>query len=69
MEEQYHTEDSTLLTSDPLPSSVDWSTKGVVTPVRDQGQIESSHAFTAADAVSRWGENVMQRCLIKCDIL
>ena len=51
---KYHnTEDSLAFASDPLPEAVDWRSKGVVTPVRSEGQGESSHAYSAADAVSR----------------
>ena len=48
-----NTEDSLAFVSDPLPESVDWRSKGVVTPVRNQGTLNSAHAYTAADAVSR----------------
>ena len=37
-----------------VPESVDWRTKGVVTPVRNQGELDSSHSFAAADAISRY---------------
>ena len=50
---RHNVEDSLALISDPLPEAVDWRSKGVVTPVRDQGDIESSYVFAAADAVSR----------------
>ena len=53
MGKHHNVEDSLALISDPLPEAVDWRSKGVVTPVRDQDEIESSHPFTAADAVSR----------------
>jgi len=57
-----------------LPTSVDWRTKGVVNPVKDQGQCGSCWAFSAVQAVEsavalKTGKlyNLSEQQVVDCD--
>ena len=55
---QLEIEDSSQVTSSKLgqpPSSIDWRTKGAVTPVFDQGQSGCASAYAIVDSVNSYG--------------
>lgn len=49
-----YTEGSPAFVNVHLPNSVDWRSKGVVTPVKDFP--ESVYAYTAVDTLTRWDD-------------
>ena len=62
------------ITSNAVPSDVDWRAKGAVTPVKNQGQCGSGWAFSAAGAMEGLGavsgkglQNLSEQQLIDCD--
>jgi cathepsin L len=44
-----------VLPESALPASLDWRTKGVVTPVKDQAQCGGCWSFSAAETMEVWG--------------